>query len=423
MFYDYAKIFVKGGDGGNGMVSFRREKYIPEGGPSGGDGGKGGDVVLVAEEGLRTLVDFRYKKHFKAPKGEHGMSKGMHGANAEDLLVKVPVGTVIRNADTQEVMADLVTHGQIFIAAHGGRGGKGNTRFATNMNKAPGYAENGDPGEEFNLEMELKLLADVGLLGFPNVGKSTIISHVSAAKPKIANYHFTTIDPNLGVVSVDEGRSFVLVDIPGLVEGASEGTGLGHRFLRHVERTRLLLHVLDAAGSEGREPWQDFEVINQELERYNPILKSRPQVIVANKMDLPGAQENLEEIKKRYGDTYEIYPVSAVTGQGLRELMFRAAALLEEIPPELPPVEEEDLRVVKVVREEPYVVGFSDGAWEVTGPRIARMLVKTNLENEAALKRFLMSLRKMGVEKSLRKEGAKDGDTVRIGKFEFEFKD
>lgn len=423
MFYDYAKIYVKGGDGGNGMVAFRREKYIPEGGPFGGDGGKGGDVILVADEGLRTLVDFRYKRHYKADNGENGRSKGQHGAYGGDFIVKVPVGTLIKRTDTQEIIADLVAHGQTFVAAKGGRGGRGNMRFASNTNKAPGFAENGELGVDFWLEMELKLLADVGLIGFPNVGKSTIISHVSAAKPKIANYHFTTIDPNLGVVRLEEGRSFVLVDIPGLVEGASEGIGLGHRFLRHVERTRLLLHVLDISGSEGRDPYEDFIVINNELERYNPVLKSRQQIIVANKMDIPGAEDKLEQLRGKLGDSYEIYPVSAVTGEGLDQLMYRTAALLEEIPLTLAPVEEESLRIIKVEKEEPYKVAYNDGAWEVSGPSIDRMLVKTDLGNEVAVKRFLLILRKMGVEKALRDAGAKDGDTVRLGNIEFDFMD
>ena len=300
------------------MVSFRREKYVPEGGPSGGDGGKGGSVILEADEGLRTLVDFRFKRHFKAERGENGKSKNMHGADGENIIIPVPVGTIVRLAETKEVLADLVQHGQRYVVAQGGRGGKGNARFASSVNRVPKIAENGELGEEKWLELELKLLADVGLLGFPNVGKSTIISHVSAAKPKIANYPFTTIDPNLGVVSLEEGKSFVLVDIPGLVEGASQGVGLGHRFLRHVERTRLLLHVLDISGSENRDPLADFAVVNQELVTYNPQLQDRPQLIVANKMDLPGAEENLARLRQELGGQYEIFPVSAVTGEGLR---------------------------------------------------------------------------------------------------------
>lgn len=423
MFYDYAKIYVKGGDGGNGMISFRREKYVPEGGPSGGDGGKGGSVILQAEEGLRTLVDFRFKRHFKAERGENGKSKNMHGANGADLIIKVPVGTVVRLADTKEIIVDVVSAEKQFIIAQGGRGGKGNARFVSSVNRVPRIAENGDPGEEKWLELELKLLADVGLVGFPNVGKSTIIAHVSAAKPKIANYHFTTIDPNLGVVSLEAGKSFVLVDIPGLVEGASEGVGLGHRFLRHVERTRLLLHVLDAAGSEGRDPLEDFAIINKELENYNPYLKTRLQVIVANKMDLPGAEENLARLKKELGSTYEIYPVSAVTGAGLKELMFRAGELLETLPVTSLDIPEEALRVVKVEEEAPYQVEFQGGLWQVSGPEIDRLLNKINIAYEDNMERFLLILRKMGVEDTLREKGAKDGDTVSIHGWEFEFMD
>ncbi|MBZ4653754.1 MAG: GTP-binding protein Obg/CgtA [Peptococcaceae bacterium] len=423
MFYDYAKIYVKGGDGGNGIVAFRREKYIPEGGPAGGDGGQGGSVILEADEGLRTLVDFRYKRHFKAPRGQNGMSKNMHGANGEDLVVKVPIGTVVKLAETHETIADLSQQGQRFVVAKGGRGGRGNARFANPVNRVPEVAENGEPGEEKWLELELKLLADVGLIGYPNVGKSTIISHVSAAKPKIADYHFTTIDPNLGVVRLEEGKSFVLVDIPGLVEGASEGVGLGHRFLRHVERTRLLLHVLDISGSEGRDPLEDYEIINAELEKYNPVLKTRRQIIVANKMDLTGAMENLERLREVLGKEYEIYPVSAVTGEGLKPLMFRAGQLLEEIPETPLFIEEEGLKITKVAGGPPFEVEYNDGAWVVSGPEIDRLAQKTDFSNEAAVRRFLFNLRRMGVEKTLREKGAKDGDVVRIKDLEFDFVD
>lgn len=420
MFYDYAKIYTKGGDGGNGVVAFRREKYIAEGGPYGGDGGKGGSVTFIADEGLRTLVDFRYKKHFKAERGGNGKGKNMHGMDGRDLVVRVPVGTVIKLAETHEAIADLVKHGQTFVAARGGRGGRGNSRFVSSVNRAPDIAENGDPGEEKWLELELMLLADAGLVGYPNVGKSTIISHVSAAKPKIADYHFTTLDPNLGVVRLEEGKSFMLVDIPGLVEGASEGAGLGHRFLRHVERTRILLHVLDVAGSEGRDPLQDFAVINGELANYNPVLKTRPQLIVANKMDLPGAKEQLARVKDKLGSDYEIYPVSAVTGQGLKELTYRVGRLLDEMPATPLPVREEGLRIIKVEPKEPFCVAFEEECWVVTGPEIDRLLVKTDLTNESAVKRLSLILRKIGVEKALKDKGAQNGDTVRVGPLEFE---
>lgn len=423
MFYDYARVYVKGGDGGNGMSSFRREKYVPEGGPSGGDGGAGGNVVFRADEGLRTLVDFRYKRHFKAPKGENGKSKNMHGARGADLVVRVPVGTVIKKDGTQETVADLVEHGQEFIVARGGRGGRGNARFVSSVNRTPEIAENGEPGEEGWFELELKLLADVGLIGFPNVGKSTIISQVSAARPKIADYHFTTIDPNLGVVRLEEGRSFILVDIPGLVEGASEGIGLGHRFLRHVERTRLLIHVLDIAGSEGRDPLEDLELINKEIKVYNPVLQARPQIIAANKMDLPGAEDNLQRLKESLGGSVGVYPLSAISGRGLKELMYRAGQLLDELPAVAAVPAGEELRMVKVEKEEPIRVKFSNGAWEVTGTRIERLSRKTNLDNEAAMRRYLLILKEMGIEKMLRQQGAKDGDTVRIQDLEFDLID
>lgn len=421
MFFDYAKIYVKGGDGGNGAVAFRREKYIAEGGPFGGDGGKGGSVILVADEGLRTLVDFRYKRHFKAERGENGRSKNQHGADGQDLYVKVPVGTVVKDAETKAVLADLNKHGQKFVVAHGGKGGRGNSRFATPVNRAPQIAENGDLGEERWLELELMLLADVGLIGFPNVGKSTIISHVSAAKPKIANYHFTTIDPNLGVVRLEEGKSFVLVDIPGLVEGASEGLGLGHRFLRHVERTRFLLHVLDISGSEGRDPLEDLAIVNKELEKYNPLLSKRPQIIVANKMDIPGAEENLARLREQLGNSYEIFPVSAVTGQGLDKIMYRAWEMLQQLPEQPLIIPEEELRIVKVEQQEPFRVEFTDGVWLVSGPEIERLLLKLNLSTDEAMKKFLSIIRKMGVDEELRRKGAKDGDTIRIGELEFDF--
>ncbi|MFL6516707.1 MAG: GTPase ObgE, partial [Bacillus sp. (in: firmicutes)] len=295
MFVDQTKIYVKAGDGGNGMVAFRKEKYIPKGGPAGGDGGKGANVVFEVNEGLRTLMDFRYQRHFKAPRGEHGMSKNQHGAGAKDMIVKVPPGTVVIDEKTKEVLADLVENGQQAIIARGGRGGRGNSRFATPANPAPELSENGEPGQEREVILELKLLADVGLVGFPSVGKSTLLSVVSSARPKIAEYHFTTIVPNLGMVETEDGRSFVMADLPGLIEGASEGVGLGHQFLRHIERTRVIVHVIDMAAMEGRDPYEDYLTINKELKEYNLRLTERPQVIVANKMDMPEAEENLKK--------------------------------------------------------------------------------------------------------------------------------
>ncbi|MBM7854514.1 GTP-binding protein [Desulfohalotomaculum tongense] len=420
MFYDKAKVYVKGGDGGNGCVAMRREKYVPEGGPWGGDGGRGGSVIFVGDEGLNTLADFRYKRHYKAKRGQHGMGKGMHGHSGEDLRVKVPVGTIIRDAETGEFIADIVEHGQEVVVARGGRGGRGNMRFATAKNKAPTIAEKGEPAEERWLSMELKLIADVGLVGFPNAGKSTIISRVSAAKPKIADYPFTTLVPNLGVVRVSEGESFVMADIPGLIEGAHAGVGLGHEFLRHVERTRLLVHVLDTAGTEGRDPLKDFYVINGELQKYNQQLAQRPMVIAANKMDLPQAEENLKRIKQELGEKYEIYPVSAATGDGLDKLTYRIAGLLKEIPKGVPALGEEERKIT--YKPEPrFTLHKEDGVFVIGGREIERHLAMTDLNNEQAVERLGRIMDKMGIYKALEEAGAKEGDTVRICDFEFEY--
>ncbi|NLI11757.1 MAG: GTPase ObgE [Peptococcaceae bacterium] len=420
MFFDKAKIFVKGGDGGNGCIAMRREKYVPEGGPWGGDGGRGGNVVFRADEGLRTLVDFRYKRHYKAERGRHGEGKNMHGASGEDLVVRLPAGTLIRDADTGELLADLVAHDQEAVVARGGRGGRGNAHFATANRKAPKLAEKGEPGEERWLELELKLLADVGLIGFPNAGKSTLISKVSAAKPKIANYHFTTITPNLGVVRVEEGQSFVMADIPGLIEGAHAGAGLGHEFLRHVERTRLLVHVLDVSGSEGRDPVEDFLATNRELILYNPVIGAKPQVIAANKMDLPGAAENLRRVKEAYGEEYEVFPVSAVTGSGLESLVYRVAALLAGLSPETP-VQQDDAGPVVHQAEPRFTVSRQEGIFYVKGKEIERHVAMTDMDNEEAVERLQWIIKRMRIEEDLKAEGIKEGDTVKIGNFEFEY--
>lgn len=423
MFVDQVKIFVKGGDGGNGAVSFRREKYVPLGGPAGGDGGRGGDVVFVVDEGLRTLVDFRYQKHFKAPRGEHGRNKAQHGAGAEDLIVKVPPGTTVIDDDTKEVIADLVEHGQRAVIAKGGRGGRGNMRFANPANPAPHISENGEPGQERYVTLELKLIADVGLVGYPSVGKSTLLSTVTAAKPKIAAYHFTTLTPNLGVVDLGE-RSFVMADLPGLIEGAHEGVGLGHQFLRHVERTRLIVHVIDMAAVDGRDPYEDYVQINQELKLYNLKLEDRPQIVVANKMDLPGAQENLERFKEKLPDV-TIYEVSAATKQGVQELMHKVADLLATIPdkPAVEEVAEAEERVVfRAEKEpEPFEITRDNEVFVVSGEKIEKLVRMTNLNSYDAAQRFARMMRSMGVDDALRKRGAKDGDTVRIGKLEFDF--
>lgn len=429
MFVDQVKIYVKAGNGGDGMVAFRREKFVPNGGPAGGDGGKGADVVFVVDEGLRTLVDFRFKRIFKAEHGEHGMSKSMHGRGAEDLVVKVPQGTIVKDIDTGEIIADLVAHGQRAVIAKAGRGGRGNKRFATPANPAPELSENGEPGQERNVQLELKVLADVGLVGFPSVGKSTLLSVVSAARPKIAAYHFTTIVPNLGMVDAGDGRSFVMADLPGLIEGASQGVGLGHQFLRHIERTRVIVHVIDMSGSEGRVPYEDYMAINNELEQYNLRLMERPQIIVANKMDMPDAEENLNEFKTKIAEDIPVFPISAVTKTGLRELLLAIADKLETTPEfplnEILEQEDEDTVLYKYVDEEPdfEISREPDGTFVLSGAKIERLFTMTNFERDASISRFARQLRAMGVDEALRKRGAKDGDIVRLLDYEFEFMD
>ncbi|MEI4769426.1 GTPase ObgE [Psychrobacillus sp. FJAT-51614] len=427
MFVDHVKIYVKGGDGGDGMVGFRREKYVPMGGPAGGDGGNGGDVIFVVDEGLRTLMDFRYKRHFKATRGEHGHSKNMHGANADDLLVKVPPGTVVMNEETGQVIADLVEHGQKAIIAKGGRGGRGNSRFATPANPAPELSEKGEPGVELSVTLELKVLADVGLVGFPSVGKSTLLSVVSSAKPKIAPYHFTTIVPNLGMVETEDHRSFAMADLPGLIEGAHEGVGLGHQFLRHIERTRVIVHVIDMSGLEGRDPYEDYVTINEELKQYNLRLTERPQIIVANKMDMPESEENLKTFQEKVGKEVKIFPISAISRQGLQDLLFAIADMLE-VAPEFPlhDLTEEETETSVMYKHEAKKDDFTisrddDGAFVLSGGTVERLFKMTDFSREDSIRRFSRQLRGMGIDDALRERGAKDGDTVRLLEFEFEF--
>jgi len=418
MFIDHAKVYVKGGDGGNGCVAFRREKYVPMGGPYGGDGGRGGNVIFVAEEGMTTLMDFRYHKHFKAERGTHGMGKNQHGAWGQDLLVKVPVGTIVRDDDTGEILADLTVAGQQIIIAKGGRGGKGNSRFATATHKAPSMAENGESGQERWINMELKLLADVGLVGFPNAGKSTLISQVSAARPKIADYPFTTLVPNLGVVSTRDHESFVIADIPGLIEGAHEGVGLGHDFLRHIERTRVLLFVLDVAQVNGRDVMDDLRILQKELELFNPELAQRPFLIAANKIDIPGAEENCKALQEQYGDL--VCKISAATGQGVSELMEKAFAILQSIPRQ-EPVNEEVRVIRRYADEPPFVIEIVNGVYEVSGKRIENLVKMTNLDQDESLQKFQRTIERMGLEEALRERGIKEGDTVKICELEFEY--
>ncbi|WP_088007230.1 GTPase ObgE [Indiicoccus explosivorum] len=429
MFVDHVKVYVKGGDGGDGMVAFRREKYVPNGGPAGGDGGKGADVVFEVDEGLRTLMDFRYKRHFKADRGEHGMSKNQHGRKAKDMIVHVPPGTVVTDAETGAVIADLVEHGQRQVVARGGRGGRGNTRFATPANPAPELSEKGEPGVERDIVLELKVLADVGLVGFPSVGKSTLLSVVSAAKPKIGAYHFTTIVPNLGMVETQDGRSFAMADLPGLIEGAHEGVGLGHQFLRHIERTRVIVHVVDMSGMEGRDPYEDYVTINKELEQYNLRLGERPQLIVANKMDMPDAEENLKEFKSKLPEDANVFPISALSRDGLSNLLFAIADLLE-VTPEFPLITEEELESDKTVLykheqkgDDFTITRDDDGAFVVEGYAIERLFRMTDFSREDNQRRFARQMRGMGIDDALRERGAKDGDTVRLLDYDFEFID
>ena len=432
MFLDEVKIFVRSGDGGNGLVAFRREKYVPKGGPAGGDGGRGANVVFIVDEGLRTFMDYRYQKKFVAPSGENGMSKGMHGRKSKDLYLKVPPGTVIRDTDTGEVLADLVEHEQEVIVARGGRGGRGNCRFATPSNPAPEIAENGEPGEERNLTLELKLMADVGLVGFPSVGKSTLLSITSKAKPKIADYHFTTLAPNLGVVETKDHRSFVMADLPGLIEGASQGVGLGHQFLRHIERTKVIVHVVDMSATDGRAPYEDYKIINQELGEYNMRLLERPQIVVANKMDIPAAQENLEEFKAKLeadGEEVDIVEISAFTRTNVDNLLYKISDILDSTDPNMLyelDTEEESMENRVLYKHKPKDETFKitrddTGAYVVSGPGIERAFLMTDFNRDASVRRFAQQMRSMGVDDALRERGCKNGDTVKILKGEFEF--
>jgi len=423
MFVDYVSVFVKAGDGGDGIVAFRREKYVPKGGPAGGDGGNGGDIIFEADEGLNTLMDFRYQRHLKGTRGENGMSKSKHGKNAEPLIIPVPPGTTVYDKETDELIADIVEHGQQAVIARGGKGGRGNVRFATSRNPAPNLSENGEPGEEKEIRIELKLIADVGLVGFPSVGKSTLLSVVSAARPKIADYHFTTLQPNLGVVDTEDHRSFVMADLPGLIEGAHEGIGLGHQFLRHVERTRLIVHVIDMAGIEGRDPFEDYLKINKELKKYDKTLSERPQIIVANKMDMPSASKNLLSFKEKLTEDVDVFAISALTRDGLRQLLFAIADRLATIPKDVSV--EEDVVVIKhEEKQPPFMINRADdGAFVLSGEDIERMFKMTDFTTEEGAQRFARQLRRLGVDEALRDRGAIDGSTVRILDFEFDFID
>jgi GTP-binding protein len=413
MFIDKARIYVEAGNGGDGMSSFRREKFVEKGGPNGGNGGRGGNVILRADNSLNTLIDFRYKRKFIAKRGDKGGISNMTGHRGEDVIIKVPLGTVVRDDETNIMIADLTEDGQEFVAAKGGRGGKGNACYATSTKRAPTFAEKGEPGTKGWLRLELKLLADVGLVGYPSVGKSSIISRVSAARPEIAAYHFTTLTPVLGVVRLSEEQSFVLADIPGLIEGAAEGVGLGHDFLRHIERTKVLLHVVDVSGCEGRDPIEDFEKINHELEAYSAKLACRKQLVVANKMDLPDSADNFVLLKEYVeAKGYEIMPVSAATGEGLQDLMWKAWEMarqyVAEPEEEIGVIDEGDPDSFEIIR------GAEDADFEVKGKNIERLVAMTNFDNEEALYRFQLIWKRLKIEEALLEAGIQEGQTVRI---------
>ncbi|MCR5468625.1 MAG: GTPase ObgE [Lachnospiraceae bacterium] len=425
MFADRAKIIIKSGKGGNGHVSFRREKYVPNGGPDGGDGGNGGDIIFQVDDGVNTLADYRYKRKFQAGNGEEGGKRNCHGKNGDDLILKVPEGTVIKDAESGKVIADMSGDNKRQVILKGGRGGLGNQHFATSKMQAPKYAKPGQEAIEIEVLLELKVIADVGLVGFPNVGKSTFLSRVSNANPKIANYHFTTLSPNLGVVDLDGAKGFVIADIPGLIEGASEGVGLGHEFLRHVERTKVMIHIVDAASTEGRDPIEDIKLISEELRKYNPTLLEKPQVIAANKIDAI-FNEN-DDIIDRLKNEFEpqgikVFPISAVSGDGVKELLYHVRAMLDELPDEVTVYEQEYDPALHFFEEEAYTVEKADdGAFVVEGPKIDKMLGYTNIESEKGFLFFQKFLKEQGILKELEDMGIVDGDTVRMYGHEFDY--
>lgn len=427
MFVDYVEVYAKGGDGGAGAVAFRREKYVPRGGPAGGDGGRGGSVILEADEALHTLIDLRYQKHLRAKNGQPGASSDKTGADGEDLLVRVPVGTIVRNVGTGELIADMVAHGQRAVLARGGVGGRGNARFATAVYRTPRFAEKGEVGEERNASMELRVLADVGLIGYPNAGKSTLLSKISAARPKIADYPFTTLSPVLGVVKAGDD-SFVVADIPGLIEGAASGVGLGHEFLRHIMRTRLLVHVVDVSEFSGRDPIYDYDAIRRELALYEAGLETKPEIVAANKMDMPGAEARAGALRDALGPKgVSVYNMSALTGDGVQALLYAVSAMLAQLPPEQPTfaaggVDEEPRRyTARGPRLRDVSISRDGDVFVVVGEGAERLVQRTDLDNEAALRRLYGMLARAGIIEALREAGMTEGDTVRIGDTEFTF--
>ena len=423
MFIDEAIIELNAGRGGNGCMAFRREKYVEMGGPFGGNGGHGGNIYFEADEGLNTLIDLRYKKIYKASNGEHGQGKGMHGKNADDLIIKVPLGTVVTDTDTNLIVADITKKGEKVLICEGGRGGRGNIAFATKTNPAPAFCENGEPGEERKVKVELKLLADVGLVGLPSVGKSTIRSKISAARPKIADYHFTTLKPNLGVVKTKDNRSFVVADLPGLIKGASLGEGLGDKFLKHIERTRVLAHIIDMSGIEGRDPYGDYIVIMEELRQFDPKLLDKPMIIVANKMDMESSKENLKEFKKNVNQ--KIFEISAINNEGLDKVLIEIADMLDKIKKE-PLYEEEKFEshvLYKFKTEKPFTIVKDGETYIVKGNKIEKLLKMTWFSSDEAYQRFSNKMKKMGIDDELKKMGIQNGDIVKILDYEFEYRE
>ncbi len=421
MFIDETLIKVIAGNGGDGCTAFRREKFVPMGGPFGGNGGHGANIIFKVDTGLHTLIDLRYMKTIKGEKGENGSGKNMDGKNASDVIIKVPQGTVVTDYDTNLIIADLKDVDSSVVVAYGGRGGRGNTAFKTQSNPAPNFSENGEPGEEKVLKVELKLLADVGLVGLPSVGKSTILSKVSKAKPKIADYHFTTLSPNLGVVKTRDNRSFVMADLPGLIEGASEGIGLGDKFLRHIERTKVIAHVVDMAGLEGRNPYDDFLTINKELEKFSPKLIKKPMIVIANKMDFPNALKNLEEFKKKV--KCEVYPIKAISSEGLEEVLVKLADLVDAAP-NTPLYEESEYLshvLYKFEEELPFDIKKEGNEYIIYGPKVEKMFKMTNFQSDEGVERFIRKLRKLGIDDKLESMGIEEGAIVKILDFEFEY--
>ncbi|MFZ5974447.1 MAG: GTPase ObgE [Bacillota bacterium] len=419
MFVDEARIKIKAGDGGNGCVAFHREKYVARGGPDGGDGGRGGSVAFRASASMRTLLDFRYKRSYRAQDGENGAGKLMRGKDGETLVIDVPPGTLVKDVQTGRVIADLFHPGEVKTVLTGGYGGKGNARFATSTRQTPRFAQMGQKRKEYEVILELKTIADVGLVGFPNVGKSTLLSVISRARPKIADYHFTTLSPNLGVVGVD-GESFVVADIPGLIEGAHAGAGLGQEFLRHVERTRMLVHVVDVSGIEGRDPVEDFEMINAELAHYSPALVQRPQIVAANKTDLPQAAENVKRLKEHVANKHiDVYAISAATGSGVEELLRALARMLSQLP--VPEPYEREIEVDVIDQDETFEVTVENGRFIVSGALVDRVLYETNAFDEESMRHFQQRLINYGIIAKLREMGARDGDVIDMGGWEFDF--